>query len=96
MRTYKFRVVTETGPRIVTTQTAAGTRAGVMRALGRAVARQCGTDVFEVTAGGCLMWREGVTKDYDLCDWRRASGITKAEERMVWKAAHGELMGKAA
>ena len=84
--------MTDRGPHIVVAQTAAKTRPGLMRALGVAVARQCHTDVMEVTASGCLLYMEGVSKNHPVNAFRQTTGITKAEERLIWEACHDEMM----
>lgn len=91
MRTYKFRVSTDRGPRIIVAQTTAKTRVGIMRALGKAVARQCGTDIMEVTGGGCLLCMEGTSKSHPINAFRRAQNITKSEEHYIWQACHDEM-----
>ena len=91
MKTYKFRVNTNYGPRIIVAQTAAKTRTGVLRALGVAVARQCHTDIMEVTGGGCLLYMDGVSKNHPINAFRRAQNITKGEEHYIWQACHDEM-----
>ena len=91
MKTYKFRVNTDYGPHIIIAQTTAKTRRGVLRALGVAVARQCHTDIMEVTGGGCLLYMEGVSKNHPINAFRNAPRITKGEEHCIWQACHDEM-----
>ena len=89
MKTYKINVMTTCGRANVTCRSAARTQTGICMALGRAIAKQLGTDVFEVL--GYLV-REGVARDYSISAWSKR-GVTRAEEHMIWSAAHDALMG---
>lgn len=89
MKTYKISIVTTSGRANVTCKSAAKTQAGICTALGRAIAKNLGTDVFEVA---CYLVRDGVARDYHISAWHK-HGVTRAEEHMIWVAAHDALMG---
>ncbi len=89
-KTYKFQVKTDNGIKNVSCQTAAKTKAGIYRAMGKAVAQTLGTDVFECKPKA--VWREGVARNYPLNSWRTMS-IDWAADHAIWEAAHDALMG---
>lgn len=89
MKTYKIKTSTTNGTRYVICKSSAKTQAGVCLALGRAIAKELGTDVFE--CHGYLV-REGVARDYNISAWSK-HGVTSTEEHMIWAAAHDALMG---
>ena len=90
MKTYKFQVKTERGIVNIDCTSAAKTGCGVYRAMGKAVAKKIGTDVFECREKA--VWREGVARDYSLSSWRSMT-INKLADRLIWEAAHDALMG---
>lgn len=69
----------------VRARTRARTSDGVLRAIGRAVADQLGTDVF-VCEGSRLMRRCGER-------WKPERRLSKADDNLVWRAAHAVIAG---
>lgn len=90
MKTYKFQVKTGNSIKNVSCQTAAKTEAGIHRAMGKAVAKTLGTDVFECCPKA--VWREGVARNYSLSGWKTMC-IDWAADHAIWEAAHDALMG---
>lgn len=66
----------------------AKTRKGVLRALGKAIARQVGDDAIHVNH---MMVRDGQAKGYSLNSWHSFGHITYSEENYVFEVCHDEL-----
>lgn len=66
----------------------AKTRKGVLRALGKAIARQVGDDVIYVHY---MMVRDGQAKGYNLAAWHTYPKLSYSEESYVFKVCHDEL-----
>lgn len=92
MRTYKTQVKYDGDKRRgIQAHTNATTRIGVMRALGKAAARELDTAAFVCTG---LMWREGKSHSYNLSDWHHDRSITADELLQMRYAANEELLAQ--
>lgn len=88
-KTYKFQVKTDNGIKTIVCKTAAKTGTGVYRAMGKAVAKAIGTDVFECKPKA--LWMDGVAKNHALGAWHTWT-ISKSADHYIWQAAHDEIM----
>lgn len=71
-------------------KTAAKTKAGLCRALGKAVANQLNTDAFEVV-GKLMMLECGTPRNHALRDLRNGPAISARDERAIVDAAQDQL-----
>lgn len=89
MKTYKTTItfISTDYTRAVEFRSAANTRTGVMRALGRYVAANFGTANFEANG---LIVRDGIARGYSIGEWR-TYGLNANDMDVVRKAAEACL-----
>lgn len=90
---YIVKVTYVSGMFAVTTRiyvkTAAKTKSGLCRAIGKAIADQLGTDAFELD--GVMKLEHGTPRNHELRDLRNGPKFTDGDERAIVKAARDRL-----
>ena len=93
MKTYKFQVIAANGivnaTKTIICKSSAKTPHGIYLAMGKAVAKTIGTDVFECKPKA--IWMDGVAKNHPLGAWHSMT-IDRYAEHCIWTAAHDVIM----